>query len=96
MEQNSPAVQGPLDGGVRRPVPTRDYVGMSTQYTTNGKRKSSMTHARRTYTCVCGKACRGNGGWSSHKAACQQWKAARTARAPNVTELSRAAEGRLA
>lgn len=51
------------------------------QYTTHGKRKSSMTHARRTYTCVCGKQCRGNGGWSSHKRACQQWKDARAASA---------------
>ena len=56
---------------------------MSTAYTTNGKRRSSMTHARRTYTCVCGKKCRGNGGWSSHKAACQQWIEARAARAHN-------------
>lgn len=53
------------------------------RYTANGKRKSSMTHARRKYTCVCGKECRGNGGWSGHKAACQQWKDARAARAPN-------------
>ena len=43
---------------------------MSTAYTINGKRRSSMTHARRTYTCVCGKECSGNGGWSSHKRAC--------------------------
>lgn len=45
-------------------------------YTATGKRKSSMTHARRTYTCVCGKECRGNGGWSSHKRACAAWQAA--------------------
>lgn len=53
------------------------------QYTDTGKRKSSMTHGRRSYTCVCGRECRGNGGWSSHKAACQKWKDARGARMPN-------------
>ncbi len=42
-------------------------------YTANGKRKSSMTHATRTHTCMCGKVCRGNGGWSSHKKACPSW-----------------------
>lgn len=46
-------------------------------YTANGKRKSSMTHARRTHTCVCGRECRGNGGWSSHKKACAQYQEAR-------------------
>jgi hypothetical protein len=45
-------------------------------YTSTGKRKSSMTHARRTYTCLCGKECRGNGGWSSHKRACALWQGA--------------------
>ena len=39
-------------------------------YTANGKRISSMTHAKRSVTCVCGKVCRGNGGWSSHRRAC--------------------------
>lgn len=53
----------------------------NTAYTTNGKRRSSMAHARRTYTCVCGKPCRGNGGWSSHKSACKQWKDTRVAAA---------------
>lgn len=56
------------------------------QYTASGKRKSSMTHARRTYTCVCGKECRGNGGWSSHKRACKQWQESRA--------LKRCAAGR--
>lgn len=42
-------------------------------YTANGKRKSSMTHATRTHRCMCGKQCRGNGGWSSHKKACPRW-----------------------
>lgn len=46
-------------------------------YTANCKRKSSMTHARRTHTCVCGRECRGNGGWSSHKKACAQYREAR-------------------
>lgn len=50
------------------------------QYTANGKRKSSQTHARRTYTCVCGKSFRGNGGWSSHKRACAPYREARARR----------------
>ena len=49
------------------------------QYTADGKRKSSMTHARRSHVCVCGKVCRGNGGWSSHSRACSQYQAARSA-----------------
>ncbi|HEV6967427.1 hypothetical protein [Roseateles sp.] len=49
------------------------------QYTANGKRRSSMTHATRSYTCTCGKVCRGNGGWSSHKRACADYQAAREA-----------------
>jgi hypothetical protein len=53
---------------------------MSSRYATGGKRLSSMTHARRSYTCVCGKRCTGNGGWSSHKRACMQRKDAKTAR----------------
>jgi len=42
------------------------------------KRKASARkHASRSRTCVCGKICRGNGGWSSHKRACEQWQAAK-------------------
>ncbi len=52
---------------------------MTDKYTADGKRKSSQTHARRARTCVCGMVCRGNGGWSSHKRSCPQWKAARAA-----------------
>lgn len=41
------------------------------------KRKSqARKHASRTRTCVCGKVCRGNGGWSSHKRACALWREA--------------------
>ncbi|MDE0854117.1 MAG: hypothetical protein OSA97_06820 [Nevskia sp.] len=43
---------------------------MSALYTASGKRISSMTHAKRVHVCPCGKRCRGNGGWSSHKKAC--------------------------
>lgn len=45
---------------------------MSKAYTANGKRRSSMTHARRTYTCTCGRVVAGNGGKSSHRKACPQ------------------------
>lgn len=43
---------------------------MSRGYTNNGKRISSMTHAKRTFTCTCGKVVAGNGGKSSHRKAC--------------------------
>ena len=36
-------------------------------YTSNGKRRSSQTHARRVRTCSCGRVLRGNGGWTSHR-----------------------------
>lgn len=49
-------------------------------YTANGKRFSSMTHARRVHVCVCGKECRGNGGWSTHKRASVAWAEAIAAR----------------
>lgn len=39
----------------------------------DGKRKSSMTHANRSWTCVCGRKVWGNGGKSSHQRACRQW-----------------------
>ena len=43
---------------------------MSERYTADGKRKSSMTHAKYTWTCPCGMRVRGNGGRSSHQRAC--------------------------
>jgi hypothetical protein len=43
---------------------------MSRAYTSDGKRRSSQTHARRVRTCACGRKLRGNGGWSSHLRAC--------------------------
>lgn len=46
---------------------------MSAGYTNNGKRISSMGHARHTWTCVCGKKVRGNGGKSSHQRACHKY-----------------------
>lgn len=46
---------------------------MSSRYTADGKRRSSMTHATRAYTCSgqdgCGKVVHGNGARSSHRAA---------------------------
>lgn len=35
---------------------------------------AARKHARRQHRCVCGKVCRGNGGWSSHKRACALWR----------------------
>jgi hypothetical protein len=43
---------------------------MSNRYTADGKRRSSQTHARRTYECTCGKVVAGNGGRASHRKAC--------------------------
>ena len=43
---------------------------MSKGYTADGKRISASTHARRSWTCVCGKEVSGNGGRSSHQRAC--------------------------
>lgn len=43
---------------------------MSRQYTSDGKRISSMTHARRSWDCDCGQRCWGNGGKASHVRAC--------------------------
>lgn len=53
---------------------------MSARYTADGKRKSSMTHARHRWTCDCGFSCFGNGGSSSHKRACRVWAEAELAR----------------
>jgi hypothetical protein len=46
---------------------------MSSRYTADGKRKSSMTHAQRGWTCPCGRKVWGNGGKASHKRACRTW-----------------------
>lgn len=43
---------------------------MSRRYTSDGKRISSQTHAKRSWTCSCGKVVRGNGGKSSHRKVC--------------------------
>ena len=43
---------------------------MSKGYTSDGKRISASTHARRSWTCCCGKVVSGNGGRSSHQRAC--------------------------
>lgn len=41
---------------------------MTSAYTADGKRRSSMTHARRVHTCtLCGQLSRGNGGRASHR-----------------------------
>lgn len=40
---------------------------MSGAYTSDGRRRSSMTHARRGHTCdICGKVVFGNGGQVAH------------------------------
>jgi hypothetical protein len=47
---------------------------MSSRYTADGKRRSSMTHAERSHHCPCGRTLWGNGGWASHKRACPVYK----------------------
>jgi len=69
------------------------YNRSSKAYTSDGKRRSSMKHADRVHTCVCGKECRGNGGWSSHKRACALWQEAVTASRAKY-EAALIAEGR--
>lgn len=46
---------------------------MSSRYAVGGKRKSSMVHATRTWTCLCGKKVTGNGGKAGHRRACKVW-----------------------
>ena len=46
---------------------------MSSRYAAGGKRKSSMVHATRTWTCQCGRVLTGNGGKSAHKRGCRIW-----------------------
>lgn len=43
---------------------------VSSRYTADGKRKSSVTHASRSWDCGCGRRCWGNGGKASHRRAC--------------------------
>ena len=45
------------------------------------RRAQARKHADRSVTCLCGKVCHGNGGWSSHKKACSVWIAAMAAKA---------------
>lgn len=35
------------------------------------RRASARKHAAVVRSCFCGKVCKGNGGWSSHKRACK-------------------------
>ena len=50
------------------------------------KRKAqARKHARREYTCSCGRVCLGNGGWSSHKRACPVLAEKRAAAAAKTT-----------
>ena len=53
---------------------------MSKQYTADGKRRSSQTHANHSWTCDCGKRVWGNGGKSSHQRACRTWAEAELGR----------------
>ena len=46
---------------------------MSARYTSDGKRRSSMTHANHCWICPCGREVWGNGGKSSHQRACRIW-----------------------
>lgn len=43
---------------------------MATLSKTEKRRERARKHARRSWTCPCGRVCRGNGGASSHQRAC--------------------------
>jgi hypothetical protein len=62
---------------------------MSARYTADGKRRSSMAHARHQWTCPCGRVCRGNGGKSSHQRACLVWAAEALRIAENMLAYAR-------
>jgi hypothetical protein len=51
----------------------------TSRYTADGKRKSSQTHATRSWTCPCGRTVHGNGGKAGHKSACRTYKEQRVA-----------------
>jgi len=44
------------------------------------RREQARKHASRSFVCLCGKVCHGNGGSSSHKRACALWIAAMDAK----------------
>lgn len=46
--------------------------------------RAARTHAGRTWTCACGRVCRGNGGRSSHQRACLTYKRDRLDRLAKV------------
>lgn len=50
---------------------------MGANIVSEAKRNRARKHAARSYTCVCGRICHGNGGWSSHKRACAAYQDAR-------------------
>lgn len=39
------------------------------------RRQQARKHAKRARTCACGKIVYGNGGWSSHRRACERQRA---------------------
>lgn len=45
-----------------------------------GVKRAASVHASRTWTCPCGKVCKGNGGQSSHKKACAHYERAKYVR----------------
>ncbi len=48
---------------------------MATGIVSARRREQARKHAANVRVCSCGKVCRGNGGWSSHRRACKQQKA---------------------
>jgi hypothetical protein len=63
---------------------------MSKRYTSDGKRRSSQTHASRTHRCSCGRTVSGNGGKWSHRRACPagRWLTTTEAYAARATETA--------
>ena len=54
---------------------------MAANIVSERRKNQARKHANRSYTCVCGKVCKGNGGRSSHRKACAAQRAVVT---PNV------------
>jgi hypothetical protein len=53
---------------------------MSANIISDKRRTAARKHASRLRHCVCGKVCKGNGGWTSHTKACPAYAEAKAQR----------------
>ncbi len=67
---------------------------MAVLSSSEARRARAAKHASRSHTCVCGRVCHGNGGWSSHKRACAALAEVRAQRLrPKQTDAPGAGQG---